>query len=73
MYLPNAEKVASAKQLLESFIDEDSEIVTIYKVEDATDERSSRISWIWEKIESRSRSACCENQPVYPYLLCRIR
>ncbi|WP_459499815.1 DAK2 domain-containing protein [Bacillus sp. C1] len=65
----NAEKVGAAKQLLESMIDEDSEIVTILQGEDATDkEVAELVSFVEEQFADAEVEVHQGNQPVYSFI-----
>jgi len=65
----NSKKVDAAKQLLESMIDEDSEIVTILQGEDATDEEVAElVAFVEEKFEDVEVEVHQGNQPVYSFI-----
>ncbi|KML43806.1 hypothetical protein ABE67_13150 [Cytobacillus firmus] len=65
----NKDRVQAAKDLLEGMIDEDSEILTVLKGEDAADEEvDSLISYIEDKYEDIEVELHDGKQPLYSFI-----
>jgi dihydroxyacetone kinase-like predicted kinase len=66
----NKDKQKTASELLTKMIDDDSEIVTILKGEDATDEDvAALVSFIEDQYEDMEIEVHNGNQPLYPFII----
>ena len=66
----NKDKRETASNLLGKMIDEDSEIVTILKGEDATDEDvDALVTLIEEQFQDVEVEVHNGNQPLYPFII----
>ena len=66
----NKDKRVTANELIKSMIDEDSEIVTILKGVDATDEETQAlVALIEDQFKDVEVEVHNGNQPLYPFII----
>ena len=68
--MKNKDKRVTANELIKSMIDEDSEIVTILKGVDATDEETQAlVALIEDQFKDVEVEVHNGNQPLYPFII----